>query len=292
MTELRRGKKPAKQTALKFASDYLVEPFPTPPASADVTGGISPVGWGMLGNGPDPTLTLNGGSPVGDCYFAARQHVRMAKAAVRGTLTTEPWETSNQLVAEYLAYDNGVDEGVVIADALQANYLSGKIRGYAKLDITNRAELYGGMIAGHGVLLGVMLPSDAETQFEAGQEWHVSGPPDPNDGHVVSLVTYDDIAKTRGVVTWSKLWICTLDFITTYADEAYLVMTDEDEGWDWNAIDADLRTLGGEEPPLVQPPGPAPIPPAPFTVPPTHESWWSELREWITAAEHWIEHHV
>ena len=104
-----RGRQPVKPPAERFAIDfihrYLRSPLPTPSYPIDVSGGITD--WKMLGNGPDPTLTVNGGRPVGDCTFAGRQHVRMAKAAAAGL--TETWETTDQLVSEYLAYDRGVD---------------------------------------------------------------------------------------------------------------------------------------------------------------------------------------
>ena len=55
--------------AIGYLSDYLREPLPAPAYPVDVTGGIGDQGWGMLGNGPDPTCTTypNG---VGDCTFA------------------------------------------------------------------------------------------------------------------------------------------------------------------------------------------------------------------------------
>jgi hypothetical protein len=99
----KRGRLPKLAPADRFPLKYLKEytrsgqPLPAPSYPVDVTNGIT--AWGMLGNGPDPTCT---GHPngVGDCTFAGRQHYRMAKAA-RGQ-ETETWETSNQLVAEYL----------------------------------------------------------------------------------------------------------------------------------------------------------------------------------------------
>ena len=77
----------------------------------------------MLGNGPDPTCTTYPDG-VGDCTFAGREHARRAKAAA--AKLTETWETSDQLVAEYLAYDNGQDDGAVIADLLLSWYQAGK----------------------------------------------------------------------------------------------------------------------------------------------------------------------
>ena len=73
----------------------------------------------MLGNGPDPTCTTHPNG-VGDCTFAGRQHYRMAKAAAAGQ--TETWESSNDLVKEYLKYDHGKDQGANIADQRERSF--------------------------------------------------------------------------------------------------------------------------------------------------------------------------
>ena len=108
-------KPPAERFAIQYLSQYLRAPLPAPAYPIDVTGGITE--WGMLGNGPDKTCTTHP-QGVGDCTFAGRQHNKMAKAVAGHE--TEKWETSNELVAEYLAYDHGKDAGANIANLLLA----------------------------------------------------------------------------------------------------------------------------------------------------------------------------
>ena len=131
-------KPPAERFPLSYLSDYLRQPLPAPVYPIDVTGGIAPNEWAMLANGPDPTCTTHPNG-VGDCGFAARQHARMAKAA--SYRQTETWETSDQLVAEYLRYDHGQDVGVNLADVLLTWYRKGIIKAFAPVDHTDPAAI-------------------------------------------------------------------------------------------------------------------------------------------------------
>src|ERR1700733_1851869 len=152
-----RGRQPVKPPGERFAIDflhhYLRVPLGAPTYPIDVSGGITE--WQMLGNGPDPTLTVNGGRPVGDCTFAGRQHLRMAKAAAAGR--TETWETTDELVTEYLAYDQGADRGANIAEVLMIWFLSGKIRAFAPVDHTDPVACDTIMAAFQGLYVGVDL---------------------------------------------------------------------------------------------------------------------------------------
>ena len=189
-----RGRLPVKPAGERFAigylSDYLREPLPAPAYPVDVTGGIGDQDWGMLGNGPDPTCTTypNG---VGDCTFAGRQHYKMAKAA--DYRETEQWETSNALVAEYLAYDDGQDNGAVIADLLLAWYKAGKILAFAPVDHTDPAAIDSAMQAFRGAYCGVDLTDDANDLFSQGQPWTIANgeQPDPSEGHCIVKVKAD-----------------------------------------------------------------------------------------------------
>jgi hypothetical protein len=58
----------------------------------------------MDGNGPDPTLTVNGGRPVGDCAVAAMPaHANMITAVMAGLALAENSMTSNEVVTLYFA---------------------------------------------------------------------------------------------------------------------------------------------------------------------------------------------
>jgi hypothetical protein len=209
-----------------------------------VSGAIT--SWQMLGNGPDPTLTVHGGQPVGDCTFAGRQHLRMAKAAASGT--TETWETTDQLVTEYLAYDHGKDEGANIADLLLAWYQAKKILAFAPVDHTDVAACDSAMQAFHGLYVGVNLTDDADALFGKGEPWTVADgqKPDPNDGHCIVKVKADG-QQIDTWVTWGALQGSTLAWTAACLDEAWAVVTTEDEAAQLNmpALLADINALGG-----------------------------------------------
>jgi hypothetical protein len=243
-----RGRRPVKPPAQRFAiqylSSYLREPLPAPTYPVDVSAGITD--WGMLGNGPDPTCTTNPNG-VGDCTFAGRQHYKMAKAGAGSE--TEQWETSDQLVAEYLSYDQGQDQGANIADLLLFWYQAGKILAFAPVDHTSPKEVDAAMAAFHGAYVGVNLTDDADSLFGQGQPWTTADgqQPDPNDGHCILKVGADG-SQLDTWVTWGALQQSTPGWTAACLDEAWVVITQEDAdaaNLDVAALRADINALHG-----------------------------------------------
>ena len=243
----KRGKLPAKRLNMRFVHDYAVAPLPAAKYPVDVTGGIAADAWQMLGNGPDLTCTTHPDG-VGDCTFCARQHLRMCKAAVYKQ--TETWETSNALVAEYLKYDLGQDEGAVIADLLLAWYKAGLILGFAPVNHNSATAVDAAMQAFNGVYVGVNLTDDAEQLFSEGKEWGVSHgeKPDPDEGHCI--VGVKATAKRRTYVTWGAEQEATAAWSKACLDEAWVIITSEDEAAkvDMAALTADIEALHGTAP--------------------------------------------
>lgn len=242
----KRGRLPVltDRFALKFVHQYRREPFPAPQYPVDVSEGIDD--WEMLGNGPDPTCTVEPDG-VGDCTFAGRQHYKMAKAA-RG-LETETWETSNQLVEEYLAYNDGVDQGANIANLLLDWYHAGKILAFAPVDHTDRAELDAALAAFTGVYCGVSLTDDADELFANHLPWTVSDgqQPDPSEGHCILLVAADGVA-TDAWITWGDRQKSTTEWTAECVEEAWVIITEEDvtnHQIDLGALRGDIEALGG-----------------------------------------------
>jgi hypothetical protein len=244
-----RGRLPKRAPGERFNIGYVAQyaELPAPVYPVDVTGGVKD--WNMLGNGPDPACTTHP-QGVGDCTFAGRQHNRMAKAAA-GHLV-EVWETSDALVAEYLQYDNGVDQGAVIADLLLYWYRTGKIAAFAPVDHSNPAELDAAMQAFHGLYCGVYLTEDADELFQEGKPWGTgtAAPPDPNEGHCIVKVGADPNAAQPldTWVTWGALQQSTTDWSKTCLDEAWVIITAEDAeatGLDIAALRADIEALHG-----------------------------------------------
>lgn len=237
-------KPPAERFAIQYLSGYLRAPLPTPTYPVDVSGGITD--WGMLGNGPDKTCTTHPNG-VGDCTFAGRQHYRMAKATAGGE--SETWETSNELVAEYLTYDHGKDEGANIADLLLYWYKAGKILAFAPVDHTNPAAVDAAMAAFHGAYVGVNLTDDADQLFGEHEPWTVAGGerPDPNQGHCIVKVAADG-SQVDSWVTWGGLQKSTLAWTAACLEEAWVVISQEDAdntSLDIAALKADIDALHG-----------------------------------------------
>lgn len=260
----RRGRLPAKppgqRFALRYLSDYVTLPAPSYPI--DVSGGITD--FGMLGNGPDPSCTTHPDG-VGDCTFAGREHYRRAKAAAGGE--SETWETSDELVAEYLQYDHGQDNGANIADLLLAWYRAGKILAFAPVDHSDPAQVDAAMQAFHGCYAGVSLTGDADQLFSQGLPWATAQgqQPDPSAGHCIVKVGAEAGVSAVGHyydtwVTWGATQRSTRAWTNACLDEAWVIITDEDAkaaSLDIAALRADIDVLhgtGGASPqPVPQP---------------------------------------
>ena len=217
-------KPPGERLNIQYLAAYLPAPLPAPVYPIDVSAGITD--WQMLGNGPDPTCTTHPNG-VGDCTFAGRQHYRMAKAKAGNE--TEQWESSNDLVAEYLAYDHGQDQGAQIADLLLYWYNNKTILAFAPVDHTNPAHVDSAMNAFHGAYVGVNLTDDADNLFEQGQPWTTANgeQSDPNDGHCIVKVKADG-SQLDTWVTWGALQQSTLQWTQACLDEAWVIITQED----------------------------------------------------------------
>lgn len=245
-----RGRKPVKAPTdrfrLQYLSDYLKSPLPAPEYPIHVDGGI--VDWHMLGNGPDPTLTANGAQPCGDCTFAAREHLRMAKAKALGV--TETWETSNSLVTEYLEYDHNLDVGANISDVLFYWWQERRILGFAPVDYTSKPQCDSIMAAFHGLYVGVNLTDNADDLFSNDEPWRISKgqAPDPNEGHCIVKVRTDGV-DWDAWVTWGAMQHSTAAWTEACVEEAWAIITTEDQAdlVDMVTLRADIKALAGRD---------------------------------------------
>lgn len=265
-------KPPAERFAIKYVHQYAHEPLPAPSYPVDVTGGIGDEDWGMCGNGPDPACTTHPDG-VGDCGYAGREHYKYAKAACYGE--TEQRESSNDLVAEYLGYDHGQDVGVNLADVLLSWYRAGKILAFAPVDHADPAAVDSAMQEFKGVYCGVGLTDDAQELFAEGQPWTVANgeQSDPMEGHCILKAKADGQGRD-GYVTWGVLQEATSGWTAECLEEAWVVITSEDEAAkvDMPALLADILALhgtGGNG-------GPVPVP-----VPAAHEGLLQEVAKLV-----------
>ena len=154
---------------------------------------------------------------------------------------------------------------------------------------------------------GVNLTDDAEQLFGV-SPWTVANgeQPDPNDGHCVLRVKSDQAARMDTYVTWGALQQATYDWTAACLDEAWLIVTTEEQlaAFDPSLL-ADIQALGGTGPapqPTPTPtPEPAPTPeptptpePVPVTPPPapapvpTHQTLIAELEQKVADAIAWF----
>jgi hypothetical protein len=98
-----------KNARFKSVQEYGFT-FPTPTYPIDKSAGIT--NYGMDGNGPDPTLTVNGGQPVGDCGVCATPaHANMITAVMAGLALGENSMTSNDVVTLYIHLRSRIRRG-------------------------------------------------------------------------------------------------------------------------------------------------------------------------------------
>ena len=264
-----RGRLPVKpegeRFAIRYLGEYLAGPLPAPVYPVDVSGGIAPDAWLMLGNGPDPSVPEHP-EGCGDCGFAGRLHNQMAKAAAGGE--PMPSETAAQLVAEYFAYDHGQDAGVNLADVLLFWYQQGRVLAFAPVDHTDKAAVDSAVQAFHGVYSGVDLTGNADQLFGEGVPWTLAGgmQPDPSEGHCILKIAADG-KGCDGWVTWGARQDSDEAWTAACLQEAWVIVTGEDAraaSLDIAALRADIDALhgtGGNGSPAPEPePAPAPDP--------------------------------
>ncbi len=235
------GRLPAKRpVGLRLLDKYGTIP-PAPP-TFDHTRHFET--WEMLGNGPDPSLTVH--APVGDCGFAGAVHLEMATAAE----TQEPviWPDSNTVVEAYLNYNGGVDKGVALADLLAYWRSSGlwgrKISAYAPVNAHNLNDLWAACNSFGALYIGIAVPAPAEEQFAQGLPWeltHTQADYQIQGGHCVVITARTETGGT--VVTWGQEQSFTNEWLAAYLEEAWVVITPEQIEANGNGYGLDMAQL-------------------------------------------------
>ena len=200
-------------------SDYLADPLPVWDGSDDFTGGRTE--WGMAGN-----------DTYGICGPAGDYHKAMADAATASeTVPTQPDDGTSveeQLVAEYLAYDNGQDEGVDLGQWLlyrTTHTLAGlpKIGGFAQVNDFG-AEYQSAFHLFGGLYTGILVDQEMMDEFNEGKPWS-STDPDWIGGHCVPHLARNSEHGT--CVTWGATQEFTWANWRATREEAYVILTEE-----------------------------------------------------------------
>ncbi len=191
--------------------------FPTP------GGYVAPItDWQMMGN-----------DRAGDCVFAGAGHLDLLWTSVTGTpliLSDEQVLAEYSRLTGYDPADPKTDQGACEADIWQAWQDDGlwgrKIDGFVGVNPASQIQVKDAVWFFGAALLGIDLPKSAQKQTV----WDVpaggpsgDGKPGSWGGHCTLLVG----AGARGVtmVTWGALKEATWEFMETYCEEAYALLS-------------------------------------------------------------------
>jgi len=248
---LKLGKHPPKfDSRTLLFSKYLTQGLAPPPPGADYT---KPVGtWPMMGN-----------DQYGDCTCAAAGHMIELWTANTGKEVIEP---DSVILAAYNYFAHGnADAGANMLDVLNYWRKTGigadRIYAYAQLEPRNATQVQDSVYLFGDCYIGLELPNFAVapgTDFLK-IPWSVppsgatgQAAPNPSNGHCVPAVAYD--SRNLYVVTWGAIKPMTWQFYTTYADEAFAVLSQDwinknlqtaPSGLDLSALAADLKQVTG-----------------------------------------------
>jgi hypothetical protein len=234
-------KAPAERFGISFVHEMLTAPAPVPSYPIDVSGGLT--AFPMWGNGPDASLTINSGTPVHDCSYAARENYLRITGVDAGVPVT--LQTTNQVVAEYLAFSGG-DLGACVADAMLTWYKAGTILAFAPVDHTNRGACDSAMSLFHGLYVGCDLTADADALFQQELPWTTANGETPSgDSHCMVKVGTDGTSLDTWAC-WTGLQHSTLAWTAACVREAWVMVTPADAHLvNLAALRAQIDALGG-----------------------------------------------
>jgi len=241
-----------------------------------------------LGQLPDPPAEVDNGAGqypmyandhLGDCVEAGLGH--QVGQYTRVSSGTEVLFSDDQIIAAYSAItgytpgDENTDEGTYTQDAMtwwRKTGLEGhKIVLFASIRLTDVKALKQAIWAFGGVGIGFNFPAYAMDQFNAGQPWDVQRQnAQIEGGHYVLATGYDE--KYLNVKTWGAEQEMSWAFLAKYADEAWVVLTEEMvgaagsflPGVDLYGLGEDFSQLTGQSNPFPEPaPAPTPVPDGP-----------------------------
>jgi hypothetical protein len=246
--------------------------IPKSPAKVDYESGI--------------TFPMYGNDEIGDCGPAGCGHVVQSLTTygegVTITVSEQDVITFYSGISGYVPGDPSTDVGVNLQDMLEywlKNGLAGnEIVAFAKVDVSNDAEVQAAIDLFDVVITGIDLPQSAEDQFNDGKPWDYVKGSKILGGHCVPFFGYD--ATYRHGVTWGQVQAATLAFWKKLVSEGWILITRKwadangvtptglslyDMGQAWAAMTRQANPFPQVTPPTPQPtPTPTPTP-APIT---------------------------
>jgi hypothetical protein len=238
------GKLPVRHDPRTLKLKTFLKAVPPVPASVDWGGKVQD--WKMLAN-----------DSVGDCTCAGAGHADMLWTANAAAQTAHP--TDDQILSAYSAItgynpaDPNTDQGANMLDVLKYWRSTGiagtTIQAFVSVDWMDPKEVAAAIYLFGCLYIGVNLPQSAEDAFGAGQPWADTTDTNILGGHCVLLTGYDQ--GTVKLVTWGKEITATLEWLKTYCEESYAILTpawieatgQAPSGFDMAQLDAKLAQI-------------------------------------------------
>jgi hypothetical protein len=259
---LKFGKAPARQDTRDLLLERYTEQLPSlPPGPLGYDTLLPADGWGMLGNGPDPTVSP-GFEGAGDCVWAGSDHETMLwnlEAGQTVTFTADNALADYSAVTGYVIGDESTDQGTDVRTALLYRQKTGLIdaagarhtvAAFVSIAAGSVAQIQQAIWLFSAVSIGIQVPSTAMDQFNAGQPWSVVAGASIEGGHYVPGVRWDPALGMFKIVTWGQEQLVTPGFLATYCDEAFAVLSDEMlsggktlNGFDVATLTTDLQAI-------------------------------------------------
>ena len=227
---------------------HLAADLPAPPAACNWVAAL-----------PPDALPMDGNDAVGDCVFAAMAHLLTIWTAT----TTRVVPTADQVLAAYSAEtgydpaDPNTDQGADPAAAFnwwRQNPIAGiSIDSWAAVNYQSQQHVEQAIAMFGGLLLGFQLPDAVlPTGPDAVPNWILppgtalqgAWAPDPDNGHEVLAVAYDEQGLT--VATWGQLLWASWPFLFAYCDQADVALASvwpAPPGLDLAGLRADMPAL-------------------------------------------------
>lgn len=171
---------------------------------------------------------------LGDCVIAGAGHMVEQWTVYAGAptlLTDQDILVGYEQVGKYVPGVPSTDQGCDMLTALNywrnTGFGGHKIYGYAKVNLSNLAEVKQAIYLFGNLYLGVQLPlavSSAKKIWSA----PTTGPAEERiagswGGHCIPVVGYGATGST--VITWGNKMAMTWEFFKVYADEAYALLS-------------------------------------------------------------------
>ncbi len=209
-----------------------------------------PGNWGMMGN-----------YSIADCTCASAGHLIMNWTG--NVSKKQKVIPDKEIIAAYAAvsgYDPSTganDYGANLLDVLNYWRTHGigndRLFGYVGIELGNHSQIKETVFLFGGCYIGLQLPDTATPDQPI---WsvpvsgaHGPGAPNPNRGHAVPIVGYDE--RYLAIITWGKVKLMTWKFYDTYCDEAYALLSADwfnqkklaPDGFNWDELQKDMKLI-------------------------------------------------